>query len=277
MGSSVHMILALSMQVKRLVLVYCSYLSANSHTDLYPGNLLLGLPSEACNSLERLQKLTGPIKLTAIVRMDGAPLNETVPKYAVESIFSDDLEPDAFTGAVMIGDWNEAFSVNSPPSRTSFVGPYMVPKFNCPSRIGRPEDVWMLACAVLEMFTGRDLFGKRGDHAERVLGRMVRSLGAPPQDLLESWTSYLGCVDKAPIQAEAPACSMHDNIVGHLERDKNLSTEDLQALVSFLEPMLNYEATERPTIDQLLQHHTMAFFERYAIGYIPNISKFHCL
>lgn len=170
-----------------------------------------------------------------------------------------------FSGAAKIGDWGDAFFDDDPPARTAWCGPYMTPEFNSPGSISMAEDVWMLGCAVFQMLTGRDLFGKKNDPSSKVLQAMVTLLGPPPDHFVADWQSYVEEMEGGPLSltVESPTASLKQKVVESISQShvpNMVYEQDLMNLGSLLESMFVWDPSQRLTIDEVANHAAMSFF-----------------
>jgi serine/threonine protein kinase len=187
------------------------------------------------------------------------------PSYLVEGIFAREIDPRMFSGAAKIGDWGDAFFNDDPPVRTAWCGPYMTPEFNSPGSITMAEDVWMLGCAIFQMLTGRDLFGKKNDPSSKVLQAMVRLLGPPPDHFVADWRSYVEEMEGGPLSlsVERPTRFLKQKVVESISQSYGsnvVSEHDLINLGSLLESMLVWDPSQRLTIGEVADHAAMSFF-----------------
>lgn len=214
-----------------------------------------------------MEAVYGSPRTIPIKRIDGLPLDDCVPRYAVEEALGRLSNISLYTGAIKLADFGCAFSADKPPREIDFFGPYIVPEQYCTGKIGSPLDIWTLGCAIYLLLAGRDLFGIPDDSTGMVLSKMTDMLGEPPEHILQSWNTRVSKdlqVSKTPSRPlSVRVQEMRDGNEALRMRDRRheFSDLDLTLLTDFLGSMLKYEPSERLTIEGVLQHPCMAFFE----------------
>ncbi|KAF2969731.1 hypothetical protein GQX73_g3869 [Xylaria multiplex] len=230
------------------------------HGDLHPANILLGLPMCTGQSLRGVFKFGGAPRMVDVINVDGSAPDKRAPRYVVASVLGQEFNPDVFTGPVAVADWGSCFSARNPPQQIATLGPYIVPEFNSQAHINEAVDIWMLGCLMFEMLTGRDLFGMKNDPTLKVVNAMMELLGPPPRYLMEDWISYIE--DEAMLKVpDRPARPLHDSIwetIRSSHSDSDLSNNDLELIISFIESMLVYEPSQRPKIHEIMRHPFMS-------------------
>ncbi|PVH87328.1 putative srpk [Cadophora sp. DSE1049] len=237
------------------------------HGDLHPGNLLLSLSGSENWTVQEMEAVYESSKTSPVVRNDGKPLPDNVPRYGVEEALGRLSNVSLYTGAIKLADFGFAFFEGNPPNEIDFLGPYIVPEQYCPGHIGRPCDIWTLGCAIYLLLSGRDLFGIPDDSTGVVFSNITAMLGEPPDYILESWRRITIPdleVRSTPVK-ELPVWIQEIRSGNDSLRMKNrqdeFSDRDISVLANLLSIMLRYEPSERPTIQAVLQHPAMSFFE----------------
>lgn len=168
-----------------------------------------------------------------------------------------------------MADFGCGYFVNDPPKEIDFFGPYIVPEQYCTGRIGTASDVWTVGCAIWLLLSGRDMFGTVDDPTAKVFSIMTETLGEPPEFILRSWKERLS--DEDLRISVHPSSSLAERVqelrFGNEERwmksrMDEFSDKDIILLTEFLSSIFKYDPVERPTMDDILQHPAMAFFER---------------
>ena len=187
-------------------------------------------------------------------------MDTSSPKYLIENIFGQGMNPLAFDGPTMIGDWNDAFFSYDSPPRTAICGPYMTPEFNSPKHLSTASDIWMLGCSIFQFVTGRDLFGRKSDPAEKILSAMMDILGTPPKHLFEDWASFLADRGQILVMKEQPRSIEHHLYEVIPTFNQDITRGELDYVIALLRVMLVYEPSKRPTIDQIFEYPAMKLF-----------------
>lgn len=214
-----------------------------------------------------MEAIYGLPRTFPVAKINRVALEDNVPRYAVEEALGRLSNISLYTGAIKLADFGCAFSADDPPNEIDFFGPYIVPEQYCTGHIGLPSDIWTLGCAIYLLLAGRDFFGIPDDSTGTVLSKITDMLGEPPEYILRSWQKRVSQdlqVRKTPLlPLAARVQDMRDGneVLRMKNRKDEFSDRDISLLTDLLTSMLNYEPSERPTIEAVLHHPCMAFFE----------------
>ena len=236
--------------------------------DLHPGNLLLSLSDSEKWSVERMSLICGAPRTVPIRRLDGLSLDQSVPQYGVEAALSRFSDMSLYSGVMKVSDFGCGYFAEDPPSDIDFFGPYIVPEQYCTGFIGLPSDVWTLGCAIFLLLSGRDLFGTVDDSTGKVFSIMTKTLGEPPEYILQSWRRralgedlQISKKPSSPVALRIQEMRAGNEEHGMNSRRDEFSNDDIALLTNLLSSIFQYNPKERPTMETVLQHPAMAVFQ----------------
>lgn len=214
--------------------------------------------------MEKVNAICGAPRTVLVRRVDGMPLDDSVPKCGVEEALGRLSDISLYSGALKLSDFGCAFFADDPPSEIDFFGPYIAPEQYCTGHIGYPTDVWALGCAIFLILSGRDFFGIPDDSVGKVFSIMSDTLGEPPEYILRSWEGRVSEDFKVsnnpsrPLAARIRELRYGNELLGMKNREYEFSDSDIALLTDLLGSMLRYEPNERLTMEAVLNHPAMA-------------------
>ncbi|KAF2108474.1 putative srpk [Lophiotrema nucula] len=226
------------------------------HNDLHPANLFLGVPSDQPWKLAKFREICGEPR---IIEID-TTRDHHAPRYLVADAMHLPLDHSLFSGPLKIADFGEAFRTTELEPKMSAVGPYLVPELNLPNDCSTAADVWMFGCATYQLLSGFDLFGTVNDPSIKIVRGMMEVMGPPPQRIFESWKSMYGAAELATIDKPNRTLAHRvrdikagNETVGMKPREEEFSDTDINSIRDFLSYVLQYDPSERPTMEQCLR------------------------
>lgn len=236
--------------------------------DLHPANLFLGLPADHPWTVEQFESVCSPPKTIQTAEIPNAPNSDHLPKYLVVDAMNHDIDRDLFSGPFKIADFGLAFHKSDKNLKMATNGPYIVPEQNAPDHISAAGDIWMFGCAIYQFLSGFDLMGTINDPSLKMLHQMMNVLGKPPEWMLASWEAMHG---KSSIHlVEEPIRPLTICVreiregnaeLGMMPRQNDFSEDDLAVLTTLLSFMMHFDPSDRPTIDRVLTHPSMVYFQ----------------
>ncbi|KAF5609763.1 CMGC SRPK kinase [Fusarium subglutinans] len=208
------------------------------HTDIHPGNLLLGLGDDS-----QLEPLVD-IELKSPVSRKKVAEDRTI-------YLSRLMRPKP--GPMLLSDFGEARTGSGP-----FAGDIMPIQYRAPEVImciawNRPVDIWSVGLTVWDLlgpnrlFTAKDEDGDMYDAAH--LAELIATLGPPPQEFLQR-----------NVERAAEFWDEQGKWLGLAPIPKNRSLEELETrlkdstgFIAFLRRVLTWMPEDRPTAKELLQ------------------------
>lgn len=238
--------------------------------------MLLRLNNLDSFSVEEIYERFGEPQKQPVVRVDGAPTGPEAPTYTVAMRPLINHEDGVIDPYIMISDFGEAW-IASEKSQEELNIPsyYMCPEATfAKDHIGKPADVWSLACTLFEILGNRPLFKRqyffnRDDN----ISEMVSTLGILPQQWWESWEA------RGEFYNEDGSCNMDSIRLDTLEpepllqriqqhrwgKDGDFSGEEAISLERMLRAMLIYNPQERATAENFAESDWMKRWGRPAL------------
>lgn len=94
---------------------------------------------------------------------------------------------------------------------------------------------------------------------------MMSILGVPPHEIYSDWLSYFdGCEDRL-LKVYEPACSLAETVRTGFTESSGLSSfaegAEIETLCHLVVSILVYDPSQRPTIEEVMQHPAMEFLD----------------
>ena len=162
--------------------------SADRDIDFTAANLLLQLANIDEWTIDQIHERLGVPQRHDLHGIKGRTDDVSAPRYTVDSISMNLVDPQWFSDEIMIIDFGIAFlqDVSSPDIGTP--RSYCAPEFYFGSPRSTLSDIWALGCTIFEIRTGSCLFRYRGvPSRDEMLMAMVEVLGKLPVAWLNEW------------------------------------------------------------------------------------------
>ncbi|KAM5352874.1 hypothetical protein ACJ41O_005596 [Fusarium nematophilum] len=207
------------------------------HTDIHPGNLLLGSND---NSLFK--------------KLEGTEFSNPVPRKVLSDrtiYFSRLMKPKV--GPLLLSDFGETRLGPGPHAGDIMPIPYRAPETLLRIQWSYPVDIWSVGLTAWDLLEGRTLFSARkedGSFSDGVhFSELIATLGPPPEELLarhreralEYWDENGNWGEFVPIPTEKT-----------LEAREN-KLADKTKFLQFLRRALAWDPAKRPTARELMQ------------------------
>jgi serine/threonine-protein kinase SRPK3 len=250
----------------RYVISSSSSQSLKRRSDLHPRNMLFKLGNLDHLSVDEIYERFGEPYKEIIKRVDGTLPGPQAPSYSVSVrplvIYGDETSDPR----IMIADFSESWLSDTATRETLNIPiAYMAPEATfSKAQIGKPVDVWSLACTVYEILGQRPLF-QRSYFFDRdsVISEMVNTLGMLPKQWWEQWEARGDFFDDDGTwnPCEDRDCGVDTEPQPLLERiekngrkdDSEFGMEEMVELEKMLRTMLVYDPTERATMEQVAE------------------------
>jgi serine/threonine-protein kinase SRPK3 len=122
-----------------------------------------------------------------LLTISGETPGPSAPKYIVQPINLEALDPKHLTDQACIIDFGESYDSSSPPEALGIPLGYCSPELIFDGSVGVGTDIWALACTIYELRSmGRLVETFDGDDDEVIL-QMVKLLGKLPEPWWTSW------------------------------------------------------------------------------------------
>ncbi|KAL8724673.1 MAG: hypothetical protein Q9181_006723 [Wetmoreana brouardii] len=254
------------------------------HGDLHTANIMLKVPNIENLSVNDLyQQFNPPIK-QIVEREDGAPLDATVPPYAVVSLNTAQKCEDVTDPNTIITDFGEAYAAGA-ESRPFLNTPrHLVPPEALlhSGHIGMPADIWTLACTLVEIIGTKMLFEYYFFCDEDdVMAEIVSALGKPPDSCWKAWNKrhefFLedGTWSIGPERdhdgESIPLESRLDNRTR--KYGEEFTQDEKDAFLQMLRGMLTYESQDRWRIEDVVRSMWMEKYGKPAVEALANEAK----
>ncbi|KAF7166858.1 hypothetical protein CNMCM5623_000412 [Aspergillus felis] len=237
------------------------------HGDLHPGNVLLRLPADFDQlSIEQLYERYGSPAPEPVVRLDGQPLESSVPVSIVPPIWlgkpSEQFHPSESN--VLLSDFGEAYRPLiehrcSSQAPFSFVPPEA--RFEPEQGLSFPADIWSLACSIWIILGQRPLFEDILATPDDITAGQVETLGNLPLRWWKKWEARHEYFDESgkPNQGRQ-VTSWDDRFETHIQLPQQkagipgFDKEEKAALMEMLRSMLSFEPEKRLTAQDILNY-----------------------
>ncbi|KAL8687310.1 MAG: hypothetical protein Q9218_006477 [Villophora microphyllina] len=159
------------------------------HGDLHKGNIMLKIPNIDGLSTEELYQRFKDADKLPVERRDGKPIPEMAPSYAVPHMISSKACEEVTESDIIITDFGEAY-VAETESRDTLNTPQRLlpPEMLLQSGgIGRPADIWALACTLVEIMGRKVLFETYFCDNDDVMAEIISCMGMPPESVWKAW------------------------------------------------------------------------------------------
>ncbi|KAL8722458.1 MAG: hypothetical protein Q9225_001080 [Loekoesia sp. 1 TL-2023] len=243
------------------------------HGDLHTNNVLLQLPNIDKFSADELYHHYGSPVQQEVKRVDGGPLDGTVPPYTVVPLRSAVACEDVKDANMFIADFGEAY-VATDGSRQRLNTPLLL----CPpemllgrSTIGMPADIWTVACTLFEVLGDGALFEAWSRDPDRIISEMVSALGKPDESWWKLWQNREkffredGSWLPSPRGYERKSRPLEERISGMREDGENFGEAEKDTLVKMMAGMLKWDPEERSKIEDVVHSEWMELYGKPSI------------
>ncbi|KAI1774324.1 kinase-like domain-containing protein [Hypoxylon cercidicola] len=169
--------------VCRQIIESLSFLHSHGicHGDFKPGNILMKVDGIDDLSEDELIKMMGEPDCFGIETESGLPTPKA-PEYCVVSP-SDFWSKEISTKSIAVIDFGESFFIDDPPASTGIPSQYGAPEviFEPGITLGRPSDIWSLACTLYEVRTNDQFFSPPYHGFRGIVDRIEFYTGPLPQ------------------------------------------------------------------------------------------------
>ncbi|KAL8824482.1 MAG: hypothetical protein Q9170_008140 [Blastenia crenularia] len=248
------------------------------HGDLHTNNVLLQLPNIDKLSTDELYQRYYTTVQQSVTRIDGNPLDNTVPPYTVVPMRTAIACEDVTDANILIADFGEAYLANN-ESRPRLNTPVLL----CPPEallgkgiIGMPADIWTLACTLFEVLGKSTLFEAFGGDPDTVVKEMVSALGKPDEPWWSAWQNRDkffredGSWVPSPRGYERKSRALEERIAKTRRKGEDFDEAEKDALVKMMAGMLKWAPEDRVKIEDVLSSEWM---ERYGKPAIAALSQ----
>jgi len=249
-------------------------------SDLHIGNVLLRLPADFDQlSIEQLYEKYGSPASESVVRLDGQPLEPSVPSSAVPPIWlgkaSEEFSPSE--SKVLLSDFGEAYRPLTEHRCGSHAPLSCVPpeaRFEPERGLSFSSDIWTLACSIWIILGQRPLFEDILATPDDITAEQVDTRGKLPQEWWEKWEARHEYFDESgePNQGRQVR-SWEDRFEKHIQLPRQkagiprFDMEEKAAVMDMLRSMLSFEPEKRLTAQGILKCEWM---EKWAL---PDFEK----
>ncbi|KAJ5106778.1 hypothetical protein N7456_003453 [Penicillium angulare] len=244
------------------------------HGDIHFGNILIDMDANFDKlSVSQLYQEYGEPPTEALERSDEQPLTPGVPTHATEPIWLGKMAhkfnvPEA---RLVLSDFGEAFSPlkNKQPKlgKDCSAPRYCLPPeayFEPEKPISFAIDIWTLACAIWNIFTGRIIFSSWFGKSDEITSQQIELLGPLPPEWWAGWKAKYQFFDEfiEPKQGRETLLPFEEQFIKEMEdmartsdrRDEpDMDMEEMKALLRMLRSMLIYRPELRATASMILE------------------------
>ncbi|KAK5723025.1 hypothetical protein LTR17_014075 [Elasticomyces elasticus] len=249
------------------------------HGDLTLSNVLLRIKSiDEWTEAEVYDRLGEP-STQELVTASGTTPDHSAPRYVVEP--AQRLDAKYLTEGALLVDFGQAFSFDEPPRANEIGIPFMycAPETIFESKFTPASEIWSLACALFEVRAGYPPFSSLMGGSDEIVMQMVQMKGRLPNRWwkawdkssvwfqengkpLEKWANDRVMAVEVPIQEAIEEIGCYDQDaalfgteVSLLEpKDMKVPSDEAESMRDLLEGMLKWEAEDRMSVTQVLQH-----------------------
>lgn len=156
--------------------------------DFTSANILLQLANIDEWTIDEIHERLGEPTTQDLDQTAGRLGESLAPKYTVNAISMEEVDPKWLSDQIMIIDFGIAFlQEHSSPDIGTPKG-YCAPEFLFHAARSVSSDIWALGCTIYEIRTGSSLFKYRGvPTRDKMLSSMVSLLGTLPQVWWDKW------------------------------------------------------------------------------------------
>ncbi|RSM07405.1 hypothetical protein CEP52_005268 [Fusarium oligoseptatum] len=207
------------------------------HTDIHPGNLLLGLEDNSLFKKLEDNEFSAPV-----------PRKELTDRNIYLSRL---MKPKV--GPLLLSDFGEVRLGAGPHAGDIMPIMYRAPETLLYIQWSYPVDIWSVGLTAWDLLEGRTLFSARkedGSFSDGVhLSELIAALGSPPPELLnrhrkralEYWDENYKWDEFVPIPMEKTLEALESKL------------EDKTKFLAFMRRALSWDPNDRPTAKELLQ------------------------
>ena len=242
---------------------------------MYTGNILFQLDDFDSWSDEQLYECMGhPVK-EEVVRLDGQPIENSVPASTVHSGSLSRLAQRTLLFKLLLVDFGGAYFLEDPPLKTSTPSQYSAPEVLRSLGISSASDMWALGCLTFELCAGYTLFKALFNPRQDVMKDMIAMLGKPPDKIWNGWEERPNYFDSDgnPIQRTQHSIIVQSYPLYHRIRDmawlypadgrkvdlsqrnrSRLETTEQAQMYDFLSEVFVFEPRSRISVTDALAH-----------------------
>ncbi|RSL91313.1 hypothetical protein CDV31_015485 [Fusarium ambrosium] len=234
------------------------------HGDFRPGNILINLASIDHLPETELTNLIGPPIAFRVRHESGGDLPSSCPPCLVERCSLAGLN-DYFTDKIKIIDFGESFHFSSPPKAVGIPDSYKPPELLLGESAtpGPFTDLWALGCTLFEVRQQVQLFYML-PNTDEVIAEIVMLFGKLPDSLWDKWDCRKRFFDDSGQGPRSESATLEMFLTRELELWEpkpgatwsSLLTPEAERkqLADLIYKLLKYEATERLTAAEVLEH-----------------------
>ncbi|KAJ4328625.1 hypothetical protein N0V84_000984 [Fusarium piperis] len=232
--------------------------------DFRPGNILINLANIDHLPETEVLNLIGLPKTIRVRHVSGGDVPSSCPPYLVERCNLGGLN-DYLTDKITIIDFGEAFHFSTPPKALGIPDSYQPPELllgESPAP-GPSADLWALGCTLFEIRQQIQLFYML-PNPDEIIADIVMLFGKLPNPLWDKWDSRNRFFDDNAHGPRAEDATLEMFLTRELElwRPGPVATwprlitpeEEQKQLADLIYKLLKYEATERLTAEEALEH-----------------------
>ncbi|KAF2671389.1 kinase domain-containing protein, partial [Microthyrium microscopicum] len=254
------------------------------HADLTSSNMLIQYPDIATMTKDEVYKRIGNPEVIPITRIDGQPLGPESPRYAVEPrCFLLPATKLLQNIEITISDFGVGFKESEP--QELLTGACSIPPESVlicqKGPVGRPADIWTLACTLFNIVQPEDLFVHWSPEPDDLMIGWITAIGKPPQEVWDAWEgksehfnedgSYKDSEIEDMVKSveqrlrgiygpEGDGGDFGNGSFPSVDNRSDFSEEEWQALIALLMSMLKWDPSDRPTAEDLLKSKWMVEF-----------------
>lgn len=244
-------------------------------SDLHTRNIFFRAPDLYRLSTDELYERFGTPNENPVTRLDGGPLDATVPSHAIPPLWVGKVCEDVTETDLMIADFGEAYIARDTSPETLNTHILLCPPEHLlkTESIGMPADIWTLACTLFEVLGDSHLFEGFCPDEDAVMCEHVSALGKPSEDWWKAWENrgmYFnedGSWVPAP-RRHSPKSRPLEMRIAQMGRggDEGFTKAEQDALLRLLKGMLAYDPKERFKIVDVVHSEWMEKFGRPAMA-----------
>lgn len=243
--------------------------SANRLTDFTSSNILLKLANIDKWSVEQIYERLGKPQTRDLAATPGTSPESAMPRYIVNAINMNEIEPQWLSDQIIIIDFGLAFLQDQSSLDMGTPKSYYAPELLFDDARSVSSDVWALGCALFEIRTGTSLFHyKSRPSRNQILISMVNVLGDLPERWWSEWEEgrkwYKKKMNDGEEHAEPNTGSLYhqiletgsndgvcqassspeDESLAHDSADDDKNSSSIDRIISFIGGLSDYEAAD---------------------------------